>query len=51
MHPKYYVRMSWLFEFLPTNFMYHTTGNTAIGAYTWYCPTVSEGNTDDKLMY
>ena len=51
MHPKYYVRMSWLFEFLPTNFMYHTTGNTAIGAYTWYCPTVSEGNSDDKLMY
>ena len=30
-----------LVEFLPTNFMYHTSGNTATGAYTWYCPSVN----------
>ena len=34
--------MSWLFDYLPNNFMYHTSGNTATGAYTWYCPSVSE---------
>ena len=38
----YHVRMSWLFDYLPNNFMYHTSGNTATGAYTWYCPSVSE---------